>query len=169
MYLHTTTTLLLAAALSAQSASFTTFGSGCTFQNQTLAIGNQGLPRLGTTFGVTYAGPNFTFTSGQQIAQPMLGLGFNPLNITLPANLLPQQVPNCMVLVDPMVILPTIPDPSTTNTWLTPMQLSIPNQPALLGLPVMAQWVTLFSQCGFAGCNYAAVLTSDAAIMTLGT
>lgn len=160
--------LLLGSAAFAQTAQFTTFGTGCTFQNQTLAIGNQGLPRIGTTFGITYSGPNFQFSSGQQIAQPMLGLGFTPQSITLPANLLPQQVPNCMVLLSPDVLVPTVPDPSS-SAWLVPVQVSVPNQPVLLGVTVLAQWVTLFQQCGFVGCNYAAVLTSDAAIMTLGT
>jgi hypothetical protein len=165
---QTLTILFLGSAVLAQSAQFTTFGAGCTFQNQTLAIGNQGLPRLGTTFGITYSGPNYQFTSGQQIAQPMLVLGFTPQSVVLPANLLPQQVPNCTVLVAPLAIVPTVPDPST-NAFLVPLQLTLPNQPALLGLGVIAQWVTLFQQCGFAGCGYAAVLTSDAAIMTLGT
>lgn len=160
--------LLLATTAAAQSASFTTFGSGCTFQNQTLAIGAVGLPQLGTTFGVTYSGPSYVSSPGQQIAQPMLGLGFSPTNVVLPANLLPQQVPNCTVWINPLLILPTQVDRNTGN-WATPMPLPLPNQPALLGMSVLAQWVTLFSQCGFAGCNYAAILTSDAAIMTLGT
>lgn len=167
MLLKFLTALFLGSAAFAQSAQFTTFGAGCTFQNQTLAIGNQGLPRLGTTFGVTYSGPNYQFTSGQQIAQPMLGLGFLPTSVVLPANLLPQQVPNCTVLLTPVAMVPTLPD-RVTNAYLVPLQLTLPNQPALLGVTVLAQWVTLFSQCGFAGCNYAAILTSDAAMMTLG-
>jgi hypothetical protein len=166
-YLTPALLLLLVAAVPAQSAAFSTFGAGCTFQNQTLAIGARGLPQLGTLFAVTYSGPCYVSSPGQQIARPMLGLGFAPTNVVLPANLLPQQVPNCTVWIQPQLILPTQVDP-VTNNWAVPMQLPLPNQPALLGLNVLAQWVTLFSQCGFAGCGYAAVLTSDAAIMTLG-
>ena len=49
-------------ALHAQSASVTFYGTGCAYAGQNLAIGVLGLPQIGTTFTITYSGPNFYST-----------------------------------------------------------------------------------------------------------
>ena len=74
--------LLLATLLStavpllpAQAASVAFYGTGCAYAGQTLAIGVQGLPQIGTTFTLTYTGPNFYSTL---TIQPFLAIGFAP-------------------------------------------------------------------------------------------
>jgi hypothetical protein len=166
MRILTTLTLLVGLA-SAQTATFTTFGTGCTMQGQTLAIGNIGLPQLGQICTITYTGPN---TNGglatQVVAQPSLGLGFGLLNTPIP-QILPQQPAGCQGYINPLVLIPMGPRigiPIFQDTY----DLLIPNNPSLLGLPVQAQWLNMFQQCGFAGCNLVALLTSDAATLTIG-
>ena len=158
---------LLAATAVAQTPSFTPFGTGCTFANQTLAIGNQGLPRIGQTFQITYSGPNQTFGSNQQIAWPQLGLGFQQVTTVLPPNLLPNQPVGCTGYIAPIVMQPTTPDP-VLPVFVTDIAIAIPNDPGLVGVQFLAQWLTLHEQCGFAGCNLDAALTSDAAIALIG-
>lgn len=158
----------LCGASFAQTAAFVPFGLGCAFQGQTLSIGNQGLPRLGTTFQVTYAGPNFTFSSGQQIAHPILVLGLGQQLVPLPTSLLPQQPPGCTAYITTDVFLPTVPDP-TRAAFTSWVDIAVPNTPTLVGLVFNAQWMALVEQCGFAGCGFAAVPTSDAAVVVVGT
>lgn len=159
---------VLWAAPAAAQASFTTFGTGCTFDRQTLAIGNQGLPQIGTTMQITYAGPNATFSSAQQILQPVLALGFGLQNTPIPQGLFPQQPPGCTGLIRPDALLPSPPDPILSQ-FLNQLPLAIPNDPTFIGISLNAQWVTLLTQCGFAGCfGFDAVLTSDGAILTIG-
>jgi hypothetical protein len=159
--------LSLLPALTAQNAAFTPFGAGCSFQGQALSIGNQGLPVLGTTFQITYSGPNFTFSSGQQIAQPFLALGFNPLVTQIPPNILPQQPPGCQGFLAPDVLIATPADP-TRSTFQSFVDLPVPNSSALAGLVFLGQWMAVIQQCGFAGCGLAAVATTDAAFVTVG-
>lgn len=160
-------TLLLTGALAAQSASFTPFGTGCAFQGQQLTIGNQGLPVLGTSFQITYAGPNFTFSSGQQIAQPFLVLGLGSLVTPIPTTLLPQQPAGCQGLITPDVLLGTPMNPSlpSFDDFVT---IQVPNTPTLAGFQFLSQWLTLIQQCGFAGCGLAAIATSDAGLVIVG-
>src|SRR5262245_16295719 len=143
--------LLVGAPLAAQ-ASFLPFGTGCTFQGQTPAIGNQGLPQLGTTLQITYSGPNFTFSSGQQIAQPFLVLGLGQQNTVIPGGLLPQQPPGCQGFITQDAVFPMGPDPNGRPSFANFLDLPVPNNPALIGFVFFAQWLTLVQQCGFAGC-----------------
>jgi len=158
---------LLAASAVAQTPSFTPFGSGCTFANQTLAIGNQGLPRIGQTFSITYSGPNQTIGPNQQIAWPQLGLGFQTVTTVLPTNLLPNQPAGCTGYIAPIAMLPTTPDP-VLPVFVASIAIALPNDPGLVGVQFLAQWLTLHQQCGFAGCNLDAALTSDAAVALIG-
>ena len=152
----------------AQQPSFTAFGAGCTFNGQTLAIGNRGLPRLGTSFAITYSGPNTFSDSSQERARPVLVFG-NTLRVTLiPQTLLPLQPPGCAGFISPDAVLPTLPDPGGRPMFADYVDLAVPNNPVLLGAVFYAQWLTIFEQCGFAGCDPVAALTSDAAQMVVG-
>jgi hypothetical protein len=163
--------LFLTAAAAAQSASFTPYGTGCTMNGQQLVIGNQGLPQLGQTFQVTYSGPNFTFSSAQQTSWPNLVLGLGQQAVPLPPGIfgLFQQPAGCMALVTPDLLIPTQPDPNGRPQYENFIAIAVPNSPPLIGATLQAQWVALFEQCGFAGCNLAALPTSDAATITVGT
>jgi hypothetical protein len=155
--------------MAAQSASVSPFGVGCMFNGQTLAIGNNGLPQLGQTFQLTYTGPNFTFNSGQQIAWPNLALSFTQMVTNIPQGLLPQQPAGCTGYIDPLVVIGTQPDINGRPVFDSFVDISVPNNASLLGLTLFGQWMTIYQQCGFAGCGYAAVLTSDAAVIQVGT
>ena len=158
---------LFTAAAGAQTPSFTPFGTGCTFQSLTLAIGSQGLPRIGQTFRITYSGPNYRFNSSQQIAWPHLGLGFQPLTTALPQSLLPMQPAGCIGWIAPITMVPTSPD-LVLPAYDSFVAIAVPNDPGLIGAQFLAQWLTIHEQCGFAGCNLDAALTSDAAIAVIG-
>jgi hypothetical protein len=160
--------LLFAATAAAQTqAAFVPFGAGCPFAGQTPTIGNQGLPQLGTTCTITYAGPNHTFNSAQQIAWPQLALGFTPQQFLIPAGLFPQQPANCLAELAPLALVPTQVN-AIGNAFDTNVDIRVPNDPGMIGVVILAQWVVLHEQCGFAGCGYDAVLTSDAAQVVLG-
>jgi len=161
------TLILLGSIATAQTPSVTPFGTGCTFASQTLAIGNQGLPQIGQSFRITYTGPNFTFNSGQQIAWPHLGLGFQQAVTVLPQSLLPQQPAGCTGFIVPIAMIATPMDP-VLPVFDNFVSIALPNDPGLVGVSFLAQWLTLFEQCGFAGCGLAAALTSDAAVVTIG-
>jgi hypothetical protein len=163
--------LLLAGMALAQPASFTPFGAGCTMNGQTLAIGNQGLPQLGQMFQVTYAGPNFTFSSAQQIAWPNLVLGLGQQTTPLPPGIfgLSQQPAGCQGYITADLLLPTAPDPNGRPMFENATSINVPNNTMLLGAVLYAQWLVLFDQCGFAGCGLAALPTSDAATIVVGT
>jgi hypothetical protein len=158
--------LCLLAPLTAQ-ASFVTFGDSCAWNNEKPLIGNFGLPRLGTTLTILYRGPNFTFSSGQQIAQPILLLSLGAVKTPLPTTFLPLQPPGCVGLVRPDVLLP-MPMDSTKPQFVDQVPVPVPNDPNLIGLVVFAQWLTHVQQCGFAGCGDAALLTGNAAKITVG-
>jgi hypothetical protein len=166
-YLLLATTLCTGFA-AAQGPSFQTFGNGCAFNQQALFIGNQGLPQLGTTFTVTYTGPNTNNgTAQQQIIWPHLALGFGQLNTPLPASFLPQQPAGCHGLITPDGVMDTAPRIGIP-IFQDHIDLTVPNSPALTGLRIYAQWFSTVQQCGFAGCNLIAVVTSDAAVMVIG-
>ncbi|HEX5050672.1 MAG TPA: hypothetical protein VFZ65_02770 [Planctomycetota bacterium] len=162
----TITTLLLAAALPCQAA-FTTFGSGCSLQSQTPAIGNNGLPQIGQTFSITYTGPNYLFSSAQQMAQPFLALGTQPLFLTIPAGLLIYQPAGCVAYLEPLSLTPMAPDPILPS-YVASYAIAVPNDAGLIGFQFLAQWLLVHSQCGFAGCGLSGLITSDAATITVG-
>lgn len=158
--------LLLAAALPCQAA-FTPFGQGCTFENQVLTIGNNGLPQLGQSFFINYSGPNYTYNSAQQIAQPHLALGLQALTTVIPAGLLFYQPAGCTGYLAPIAVTP-MPPHATLPQHENSFAMAIPNAPGLIGVQFLAQWLTLHTQCGFAGCGYSAAVTSNAATVTIG-
>lgn len=159
--------LLLGAIAPGQSATFSPFGTGCTFGAQTLAIGNVGLPRIGQSFRITYAGPNHTHNFAQQIAWPQLALGFQPQVLPIPISWFPQQPAGCTGEVLPLVMLPTVPNAQGT-AFDGFFDLLLPNDPGLIGVQFLAQWLLIHQQCGFAGCGIDAALTSDAAVVGVG-
>ena len=158
----------LAAAVPAQQASVTPYGTGCAIQGQTPAIGNRGLPQLGTSFDITYTGPNFTFSSAQQIMRPTLILGFTQLAIPVPP-IFPQQPASCFVLTTADVSMTMQPDQNGRPVFDSSVTFRVPNDPALSGARFNGQWLAVFEQCGIAGCDIAGVATSDAAQFVLGT
>jgi hypothetical protein len=162
----------LGAALPAQSAGFQPFGSGCAFGGQTSAIGNQGLPVLGTSFTVTYAGANVIQPNprpGLLDVWPQLALGLAPLTTPLPQSLLPQQPAGCTGLIQPVGVVPTVRDLSSIppRNYVPGVTVAVPNNSALLGVQVLAQWLVLVRDSSSLGLE--AVLVSDAATLTLGT
>ncbi len=88
--------------------------------------------------------------------------------MTLPPTFLPQQPTGCTGYLTPDVLVPMALDPQR-SAFVDRIDLPVPFLPALIGLQVFGQWATLVQQCGFAGCGNAALVTSDAALMILGT
>lgn len=164
--------LLLATLLStavpllpAQAAGVSFYGTGCAYAGQNLAIGVQGLPQLGTTFTITYSGPNFHSTL---MIQPALALGFAPDATPIPPSILPLQPAGCTVWVVPLIIEVMLPTP--TGPFATQVNIAVPNIPGLIGFTVYAQWFATVVQCGIIPpCTFDALPTSDAALLVLGT
>jgi hypothetical protein len=155
----------LAAALPAQSASVSLYGTGCSFVGQQLSIGVQGLPQLGTTITFTYSGPNMI---NQLTVQPVLVLGLGTANVPLPATLLPQQPPNCTAWITPDVlnVMPPLPGGSPFQSQFP---MAIPSSNSLIGFQFAAQWLAIAIQCGIIPpCALSAFPTSDAALLTVG-
>lgn len=153
------------ASLTGQSASATLYGTGCTYRNQALAMAVQGLPQLGTTFKITYSGPNFNSTLE---IRPALALGLAAQNQPIPSNLLPQQPTGCNAWIDPLVITPMAPN--TTGRFFSSVDVSIPNNPTLIGFNFFAQWIAIVTQCGTVPpCTLEALPTSNAVSLVVGT
>lgn len=162
---------LACAPMCAQSASFSILGAPCSAPGEpTPAIGARGLPRLGTNFDVTYAGPNRTYNSAQQIVRPWLitGLSLLPSPVAIPTSFLPQQPGGCLVWPYPDLVL-DMPIDASGGAFVSAVTLAVPNQPALAGATWFHQWFALFEQCGFAGCNLHWAIVSEAAIVVAGT
>jgi hypothetical protein len=156
--------LTSAATLAAQTATITPFGAGCDFLNQTLTIGASGLPQLGTTFTLTYSGPN---QNNQLSTQPWLGLGLAATNLPIPQSILPQQPANCTQWIVPELMLPMAT--TTAGPFEDQVPIVVPNQPALVGVQLTAQWLAFVVQCGIVlPCWLEALPTSDALLLTVG-
>lgn len=167
--LFAATTALAAAALPAQ-ASFTTFGSSCV---QGMAIGSIGLPRLGQTMQITYAGPAGNQFIGffTNIHQPVLLLGLSntqagavQLPFVLPLNITNGGV--CELLVSPdsqrlVPLWPSAPPPLQ-------LPLTIPNNTNLLGLRLHAQWMMLSERSLYTQILWRTLHTSNAATLVIG-
>ena len=153
-------------------ASVSTFGTACTLQAGgsagTPAIGHTGTPRIGQTFSLTYTGPNYQFSSAQQTAQPMLALGTQLIAATLPLFNLIYQPSNCTAYVTPISLTP-MAGSATQPEYESSYAITIPNAPSLIGFQFVGQWLLVHSQCGFTGCGLSALVTSDAALVTVGT
>lgn len=159
---------LLAATAPSQQASFTTFGTPCTAANSTTpAIGNRGLPRLGTTMAVTYSGPNSIEPGIQLTEHPMLIVGFSRVDLPIPP-LIVTQPAGCTLYPSLDVVLPTAPA-VLGRAYVPSINLSVPNDSRLLGGVLYLQWMTPRSQCTFVGCGLLWVVLSDAARAVIGT
>lgn len=156
---------LAVGSAAAQSASVSTYGSGCTYANQVLAIDTVGLPQIGTTFSITYSGPNYNTSL---TVQPVLALGLTPDNTPIPAGILPQQPIGCLALVVPLYLLPM---PVTgSGLFQTSQGIAVPNDPTLIGFAFVAQWLDIAVQCGIVPpCWFSGLPTSDALLLTVGT
>jgi len=165
------TTTLLAAGLTCQ-ASVTTFGTGCALQtstpSQTPSIGHTGMPRIGQTFALTYNGPNYTYNSAQQTAQPVLALGTQAIAVPLPPLNLIYQPTDCNAYLLPLVLIPMVPH-ATLPRFENSYDIALPNNPSLVGFQFVGQWLLAHQQCGIAGCGLSGLVTSDAAFITVGT
>lgn len=164
------TVVLCAAPLCAQTASFTPIGTPCTAPREpTPMIGARGLPRIGTSFDVTYTGPNRAAFSAQQSVQPFLitGLSFFPNPILVPTSTFFSQPAGCIVYVQPDIVM-AMPLDTTGQSFEAAVTLAIPNNGALIGATWNHQWFAIFTQCGIAGCNPMWAITSDAAIVQVG-
>ena len=151
--------------LPAQSASVSFYGTGCAYQGLNLAIGVQGLPQLGTTFTITYSGPNFNSTL---MIQPALALGLLPDNLPIPPAILPLQPAGCSVWIVPALIQTMLP--TATGLFATSVDIGVPNNPGLIGFTVFAQWFATVVQCGIIPpCTFDALPTSDGALLVVGT
>jgi len=160
---------LATAAAPAQQAAFAILpGTGCTLLGQPLAMSNTGLPVLGQSFRINYSGPNTTFNSGQQITQPFFAIGTVPALFPIPMRLFPNQPAGCIGFVQPenMFAMPT--DPNGRPIYQAWIDLPVPNDPALAGAQLLAQWVVIHQQCGIAGCGIDAVGVSDVGQITVG-
>ncbi len=160
-------TFLLASLASAQTASIAIAGTGCPLDGRTPAMLAKGLPQLGQPFALGYSGPNHQMNATQSSVQPILNIGFTPLGIGIPP-ILPGQPVGCVMYVAPSISIPMALDPNG-RTYLSSARFSVPNNAALLGAQLYAQWLAVKTQCGFAGCGLHAVAMSDFATITVGT
>ncbi len=155
---------LMVAALPAQAANVTIYGTGCSFIGQQLAMSVQGLPQLGTTITFTYSGPNLI---NQLTVQPVLALGLSTANLPIPQAILPQQPPNCTAWILPEVL--TFMPANPAGPFDTQLPMAIPAANSLIGFQVTAQWLAIAIQCGIIPpCTLDALPTSDAALLTVG-
>ncbi len=159
---------LLSPALVAQPASFSTYGSSCSDPNgRSPQIGNRGLPRLGSTFTVTYAGPNILFNSAQQRVRPWLMIGLAQAQTLIPP-VFRGQPTGCFLWTSSDIALPMPPDTSRP-AYRNSFDFPIPNDARLLGAPFYLQWLAVFEQCGAVGCDIFWVLSSKGGAATIGT
>ena len=173
-----TLTIPLAAALLGASLpcqpSVTIFGAGCplltTPPSQAPSIGSTGMPRIGQTFSLDYSGPNYHFTWNYvlQTAQPMLALGTQVIATPLPPLNLIYQPSTCNAYVVPVSVTP-MPPHATLLQFETSFAIAIPNTPSLVGFQFIAQWLLVHSRCLWWNCVLEGLITSDAAIVTVGT
>lgn len=159
--------IFLLAALSsfssAQTAGFTTFGQACTATGlATPTIGATGLPVLGQSFSIDYTGPNRATWPTE--LRPVFLYGI--VQAALPLDgMFRNQPAGCTLYLQPIdaVLMPPV-----SISFANSVTLAVPNQPALAGAVLIAQWACLNQTCLVIGCTPNAVLTSDAAVATLG-
>ena len=137
---------VLLAALSAQTASVTSYGTGC---GANAAITWNGLPRLGQTVTFVYSGINSYLDTHGVLGQyrPVFLLGVSDQG--LGALQLPFQLPlgmtngraGCFLLQSSEVAMVMPFDPSSLIRFVDHVAVPIPNDPALLGGVFFAQWL----------------------------
>jgi hypothetical protein len=151
------------AVLAAQQAGFSTFGQACTVSGlSTPTISATGLPVLGSSFSIDYAGPNRATWPTE--LRPVFLYGLAPTNLPLDG-MFRNQPTGCTLYVQPIdaVLMPPV-----SISFASSVPLSVPNQPGLAGASLIAQWACLNQTCLVLGCTANAVLTSDGATVTLG-
>ncbi len=164
---------LAVATIPAQTtATFSVYGTSCSTPVQTrpATIDHVGLPQLGQTFSVVYRGDALASTA---MLTPILYASLGPTSIPAGNSVLPlpQQAPNCVVLVDPTLILAVIPsafDPST-GTFQTDFPFNVPNLPSLVGGSIYFQFLMPYVQCGIIPpCTLQAIGTTEGGQATFG-
>jgi len=145
--------LLLPSFLSAQTASYALFGTGCSTQ-----LTANGLPQIGKSFTVVYNGPSFC--NATVCAQPVLLTGLS--NTQWGSIKLPIQpsfaIGGCGLLVSIEFMAPIAPGKKS-------LDIPIPNDGRLIGLRFYHQWMTLMTATSSA----TTVFFSNGGIMTVGT
>ena len=155
------------AALSAQQASFSTFGNGCGVYGEPprpATIWGTGLPRLGATVTVGITGP--TFGGAHFSMGPILITGLSRTSIygvPLPYHLPFQWMggPDCYLYCSSEALLP--PWSQFTVGRVT---MAIPMDPRMLGMPVYQQWYVTYLVSGQIILSFH--LTTDCAVWTIG-
>lgn len=158
---------LLATVPLAAQASFTPFGTGCLG----LGLTANGLPRIGTTWFVGYAGPLGSSFVGLYgiVNQPVLLLGTS--NTQAGGASLPAPLPTsltaglaCDLLVSPDVVLLHpfgVPPPFG-------LAVTIPATPGLIGFTFHAQWLLLSERSYFGTLQWVRAYTSNAGTAVVG-
>ena len=121
----------------------------------------------GQSISITYQGPNYSSSASQQLAQPFLALGTQAVGFTIPMTGLIYQPSNCIAYVAPLILAPMLQDPNLPQ-YANSFAIAIPNNTALVGYQFYAQWLLAHTQCGFTGCDLSGLITSDAAVVTIG-
>lgn len=149
----------------AQFAAFQPFGQGCTVSGLPMpTIGATGLPQVGTTFSIDFTGPNRATWPTE--LHPVFMFGLSTANFPLDG-LFNSQPAGCTLYLVPEMFL--LMGPGTGIGYATSVSLPVPNNFALVGFSFVAQWCVLSQTCLIgAPCNVNAVLTSDAATITVG-
>lgn len=154
----------LCGTATAQFASFTPFGSGCTVTGLTMpTIGAVGLPQIGATFTITYSGPNRATWPTE--LHPLFMYGFQSISLPLDAWFTSQPI-GCTIYLVPRAFV--LMGPGTGIGYASSVTFQIPTNYSLVGVSFLAQWGVLNQTCLVNGCNVNALLTSDAATVTMG-
>ena len=154
--------LLLTPALSAQTASFSRYGSGCAAGGPPPLLNSRDVPRLGSNFTVSYTGPNGNTPVSMDI--PLLVTGFQQSLLTIP-QFSAIQPANCALLTVP-VLLELMP--LLGSAYQSQVTLAIPNDRNLLGLTLFQQWVDLYFRCS-GPCQLLMLRTSNGGKAVIGT
>ena len=155
-------TLLSAASVATQTASFTNYGRGCDLPGSPPPlIRSTGLPQLGATFTVRYIGPNGQTPVSQD--QPVLLTGFSTLSWPIPP-ISSLQPAGCLLLVLPEIVIPM---PWTGSRYQDQFPMQIPNDVGLLGATMHQQFACFYSRCQ-PTCNLQMLRMSDAGTTVIG-
>ncbi|MCA8965935.1 MAG: hypothetical protein H6838_00770 [Planctomycetes bacterium] len=157
------TTLALAAFAPAQTASFTTYGTGCGAPgNPPPLIQALTLPQIGAAFTVRFV----ALPSGQtpvSVDWPAMIMGLQQAQTPVPV-LSPSQPANCNFLLSTDVILFM---PWNGTSYQNTFTMQIPNDPGLIGVSFHQQWAELYSRCQ-PTCQPLMIRVTNAATATVG-
>ena len=113
-----------------------------------------GVPRLGQSCTLVYSGPNLCCTSpALHYSIPHLILAASPTTVTMPGFVGTSQPSNCPVLAFPglLVSMPYVGGTSLGSTYV----VNVPNNAALIGATLYAQWVVQNGGCNSSNSNCA--------------